>query len=122
MHGLHQLVGQVVGDVGDGGDRSHTAGIGAGVALADRFVVAGSGKACHRHAIADGQERHLRAHEALLHQHGAACITEHRVVEHHHQRGTGLGLVLCDDNALARGQSIGLDGDGRAVLSHGCHS
>jgi hypothetical protein len=67
-------------------------------------------------AVAEGQERDLLAHEHLLHDDLAAGRAELGV---DHDLLEGVDRVLhraADDHALARGQAVGLDDDGRALF------
>ena len=63
---LQELVRERVGDVGAGRDGAHPAGVGPGVPVADRLVVAGGRQPDDPLAVADGEQRHLRSRHALL--------------------------------------------------------
>ncbi|MEZ5167186.1 MAG: hypothetical protein R2695_12135 [Acidimicrobiales bacterium] len=58
--------------------------------------------------VAEGQDRHLRADEALLEQHPGTGIAELPVRQHRSDRLGGFGVGGSDDHALARGEPAGL--------------
>ena len=90
-------------------DNAHAAGVLAGIALADGFVVA---RAQERHdaaAVAEGKQRAFVAFEKFLNHHFRARLTKTARFHHRPQRVFGLGAVLTNHHALARGKSARLD-------------
>ena len=80
-------------------------------------MVLRGGHGAHRLAIGEGQQRALGTGEHLLDDHSAAGGAERAVKALMH----GVqGLVEGErhHNALARGQAVGLDDDGSALLAH----
>ena len=62
-----------------------------------------------RVAVADREDRDLRAGHALLDDHRAARVAERRAGELGPHVGLGLGEVVGDEHALPGGQAVGLD-------------
>ena len=81
---------------------AHAAGVGAGVAVEQALVVLGGAERQHVVAVAEEEERDLGSGEELLDEHRA----ERQVLVGVGDRG---GAVVGDDDALARGEAVGLD-------------
>ena len=92
--------------------RSHSAGVRAAVPLEDALVVLRRGKRQSRLAVGQHQERGLLALEKFLDDNSLARHTEDPFFEEKPEGPFGLRLRIDDDDALARGQAIGLQ-DGR---------
>ena len=111
-NGLHRRVDQFGrGDRG-GGIGAHAAGIGAGIAFADAFVILRRAAIEHGLAIAQREDGDfLAGHELLDHQ-GLG-----RFAELARQEGVDLGFrlgaILQDHHTLAGGQTVGLEHIGR---------
>lgn len=103
------LVGEVVGGPGERAVGPHATGVGAGVVVTHPLEVLGRRERDDRDAVAEHEERHLGAVEELLDDDASTVLGEAGpgVV----QRGLA---VVGDDDALARGQSVVLDDEGRA--------
>ena len=103
MHGLEDLLCVFVDDIRQWRVRAHSAGVRAGVAVADSLVVAGrrerDGVLACRHRE-DGQ---LRPFQQLLDVEGLV------VRRRHLQRGVELVLGGADPDALARREPVELD-------------
>ena len=100
-------VEQLGADLRDRRERAHPAGVGAGVAVADALEVARGRERQRALAVAQREHRQLVADQQLLDQH--RVVAEAPLLDHRHQRGVRLRLVLRDHHALARGQAVGLD-------------
>ena len=99
---------------GHGRDRPHPAGVGAGVALADRLVVARGREARDGAAVGDREQRHLGAGHPLLDDHRPGRPSPKAAP--HQAELEGLARVLLggdDHDALAGRQPVGLDATGR---------
>ena len=103
-------------DSGHGRDRSHAAGVRAGVTVAHALVILGAREEREVHAIAQDVDGHLGPSQELLDDHHLAGVTvdavDHEVVE------SRLGLLLAHGNhhALAGRQAVGLDDQTLAVV------
>ena len=96
---------------------AHAAGVRPAVAIADALVVLAGGHRQHVLAVDHDDEAGLLAIEELLDHHARAGVAEGIAGEHVAHGGFGFVQVHGDDHALARGQAIGLDDDGRALLA-----
>ena len=103
------LVAEEVGQPGQRRVRAHAAGVGAGVAVAEALVVLRGAERQHVVAVAQEEQRHLGAGEELLDQHRAGGQEGCRVRERR-------GAVVGDDDALARGEPVGLHDVRRAEV------
>ena len=92
------------------GDRTHAAGVWAGVAFADTFVVAGWRHQGEILAIGEHQQRDLFADKTFFEN---DLIGGRRADERGHfvDGGDGVGTVGGHDDALARRQAVGFDDD-----------
>ena len=95
---------------------AHAAGVRPLVAVEDALVVLGGRHRQRGLAVAQGQQRQLLALEVLLHD--DAALAEAAGHEELVQRGSRLGLVGGDDDALARGEAVELQDD-RVALDRG---
>jgi hypothetical protein len=94
---------------GHGRVGAHAAGVRSLIAVEDALVVL---RRRHRHgplAVAQREQGELLALEVLLDEH--ARVAEAPFHEHCLERGTGLVPAGRDDDALARGQPVGLEDD-----------
>ena len=80
------------------------------VAVQRAFVVLGGGEEQGRPAVAQGVQGDLGACEQFLDDDGCAGGAEGLLDEHVVNGGGRLGLVVAEQDALAQGQAIGLDG------------
>ena len=103
-HRLHEPRHQLVGRIRHRRRRvrAHAAGVGAGVALADALVVLGQRQRPGDVAVAQRQQRALRAGHPLL---------EHERAVGGADRGLGLGVVDRHGHALAGLEPVELDDD-----------
>ena len=85
--------------------RAHAAGVRAGVAVINSFVVLSGSERNGIAAVAEGDEADLLAAEELLDDESALQGGE---------RGLGFGAIVGDDDAFAGRQSIGFQNDGEA--------
>ncbi len=112
----HRLGGDFVGQDGGRGIGAHAAGVQAGVAFADAFMVLRCADGQALFAIDEDEIAGLFAiHEFLDHDLGASGpeFTAKHVVN----RGQGGVQIHRDDHAFASGQAVGLDHDGRALFA-----
>src|SRR5437016_4089402 len=95
---------------------AHAAGVRALVAVEDALVVLGRRERHDRRPVRERHERDLVALEELLDDHAAAGVAEepspHELVD----RLLGLGDRAADEDALAAGEAVRLDDDGRTDL------
>ncbi len=96
-----------------GGIGAHAAGVRALVVVEDALVVLRRHQRNHALAVAHHQERQLLALQALFEHHARAGLAQHLAAQHLFGGALRLFLRLRDDDALARGQTVGLDDDGR---------
>ena len=96
-----------------GGVDAHAAGVGAGVALADAFVVLRGNQRGHVFAVGQAEKADLVAFEELLDDDLLLGCAQQRAVEQALRGFKGDAARLADNDALAGGQPIGLDHDGR---------
>ena len=96
---------------------THAAGIGAGVALADAFVILAGGHGQHVLAVDHDDKAGFFAVEKLLDHHPAAGVAKGVAGQHIGHGVLGLLQRLGHDNALARRQAVGLDHDGCALFA-----
>ena len=101
----HQLVGRVRNR--RRGVGAHPAGVRPGVALADALVVLGQGQRPGDPAVAQGEQRALRAVHPLLEDERPGGGPD---------RGERLARRFRDRDPLARGEPVQLDDDGAAEL------
>jgi hypothetical protein len=96
-----------------GGVDAHAAGVGAGVALADALVILRGRERRDVLAVAEAEEADLVAFEELLDDHLPFGLAQQRTGEEA-LGGLDRGAArLADEHALAGGQAVGLDHDGR---------
>ncbi|MDT4815202.1 hypothetical protein FQZ97_482260 [compost metagenome] len=95
---------------------AHAAGVRAGIAVADALVVLAGGHGQHVLAVDHDDEAGFLAVEELLDHHPRTGVTEGVAGEHVAHGVFGFVQGHGDDHALARGQAVGLDHDGRALL------
>ena len=107
--------GDLVGQHRRGRIGPHAAGVGAGIAVADAFVVLGSADRQHGVAVTQNKEGRFFAVHKLLDHHLCARVAE-GTVEHRIDGGQRFGIGFGDDHAFARCKAVGLDHDrGRVV-------
>ena len=92
---------------------AHPAGVRALVVVEDALVVLRRYQRNHALAVTHHEERQLLALQALFEHNARAGIAQHLAAQHLFGGALRLFLRLRDDYALARGQPIGLDDDGR---------
>ena len=97
----------VLGEEGHGAVDAHAARVGTLVAVERALVVLRGGQGNEGRAVGEGEHRALGAGEGLLDDHGRAGVAE--VVEAGMHAGERLVGGLGDDDALARGETVGLD-------------
>ena len=108
----------VVGQYRRGTVRPHAAGIGALVIVPGGFVVLGGGQGHGPLAVAETEEGGFLAHQAFLQHHAVARRAEgpgFHDVAHSLQ---GFLRIAGHHHALAGGQAVGLDHQGRAHFDH----
>ena len=93
------------GDDAVGGVGAHAAGVGAGVAFADAFVVLRGGDLDGVCAVAEGEEGELFAGEELFEDDFGLCGAEEDAAEHLGGGLFGLEVGLADDDAFAGGEA-----------------
>ena len=102
QRGRHDLGGRI---------GAHAAGVGAGIALSDTFVVLRGGKDDVVAAGDDDEDAGFFTEEAVFDEQLAARGAEFIAGEHFADGGLGLGERLGHDDAFARGEAIGFDDD-----------
>ena len=95
--------------------RAHAAGVGAGVAVADAFVILGGWEDDVVAAGDDDEDRGFLAEETVLDEELAAGGAEFAAVEHVAHGGFGFGERGGDDDAFAGGEAVGFDHDGNCA-------
>ena len=105
------------GDHRGGGVGAHAAGVGAAVALVSRLVILRGGQGQDVFAVHHDDEAGLLALQEFLDHHPVPGLAEGIAGQHVLRRGDGLVFRLRQDHALAGGQTVGLDHDGRALLA-----
>jgi hypothetical protein len=103
-------------DVG-GGVGAHAAGVGAGIPVADTFVVLRGGEDDVVSSGGDDEDGGFFAEHAVFDENLAARGAEFVAGEHVLDGGFGFGEGLGDDHAFAGGESVGFDYDGGAALA-----
>ncbi len=98
-----------VGEEAGGGVGAHAAGVRAGVALADPLVVLREGEELKVGPVGDREEGDLGSGEAFLDHDTLACVAEDPPFHDFVDGEGGLAGVLREDDALARGEAVGLD-------------
>ena len=122
---LHANPCHVLGVIGVGRNRAHTARVQTLVAVQCALVVHGGNHGLDALAVGKRQHGHLGAGQEFLNHHAAAALAK-RLILHHREDGLlGLFPALCNDHALAQCQTVGLDdrGDGRGfdIRQRGIH-
>ena len=113
---VHHLRLDGGGENGRGGVGTHAAGVEASVTLAHALVVLRANQGDRLTAIDHREEGRLLAVEEILHDDLGARGAKRRV-HHHVVDGVESGLdIHRDDDALARGESVRFDDDGRSLL------
>ena len=110
-NGLHDLFAQGFGHDGRGGVSAHAAGVGAGVAVADAFVVLGVAEFDGGFPIGEGEVADFGALHKFFDDDGFSRCAE-GAGEHIMHGGFGFLHGLGDDDAFAASQAIGFDNDG----------
>ncbi len=87
---------------------AHTAGIGAGVALAQALVVLRGGQRHYPLAIAEHQERNFLAFEKFFQHHASAGFADHASGQHLGCDRERLIARGGDHDSFARGETVGL--------------
>ncbi len=100
---LEQAGERVAVDARDGRERAHAARVRPLVAVVGPLEVTRGGERQGTRAVADGEDRELRALEQLLDEHRALEVTG-RV-----EAGLELHVRAADEDALARRETVGLD-------------
>ena len=96
-----------------GGVDAHTAGVGAGVAFADALVILRGNERRHVLAVAEAEKADLVALDEFLNDDLLFGRTEKRAGEETLRRFNRRGARIADDDALACGEAVGFDHDGR---------
>ena len=113
---VHHLRLDGGGENGRGGVGTHAAGVEASVTLAHALVVLRANQGDRLTATDHREEGRLLAVEEILHDDLGARGAKRRV-HHHVVDGVKSGLdIHRDDDALARGESVRFDDDGRSLL------
>ena len=111
---LHRLLGDRIGQDGGGAVGPHPAGVGAGVAVAHPLVILRGADGEGVFAVGQDEERGLLARHEFLDHHFGPGRTEF-AAEHVVDGGNCFIHGHGDDNALAGGETIGLNDDGRTL-------
>ena len=98
--------------------RTHAAGVGAGVAVADALVILAGGERQHVFAVDHDDEADLFAIEKFFDHDARASIAEFVVGEHVIDGRVRFFQRLGDDDTLACREAVGLDDDGCALFVH----
>ncbi len=106
------LAAELLGEPRQRGVRAHAARVRALVAVERALEVLRGAERAHGVAVAQEEQRHLGPGQELLDEHGPVGKVVLRVRE----RG---GAIGGDDDALARGEAVGLHHVGRAELVEG---
>ncbi len=109
---ISRMVRSIIAGVMTGGRRvgAHAAGVGAGVAVADALVILRGRQRQRVLAVDEGEEARLLAFEEFLDDDLAAGLAE-GAGEAGVDRRLGLGARRGDGDALAGGETVGLDDD-----------
>ncbi len=96
---------------------THAAGIGTSIAVQGRFVVLGRRQGHDNLTVGEGQKRRLLPFQKFLDNHATASGAKSSFAEDVLHRGDGFRLSLGDDDTLTGSKAVGLDHDGRALLT-----
>ena len=103
-----------IGDEMGGGIGTHAAGVEAGIAVANAFVVLGGGEGEGSFAVGQGEIAEFFAVEEFFDDDLGACIAEGLAGQHFGGGCDGFICGLGDDDAFSGGEAIGFDDDGGA--------
>ena len=117
-HPLHHCGEDGVGHNRRGGVGTHAAGIGAGIALTNTFVILRGGHGQHVLAIDHHDKARLLALKKAFHDNPRAGVTELVIGEHVVDGHLGFILRHCHNHPFPRGEAVGLDDDRCALLSN----
>ena len=106
------FVEEIVGEERGGGEGAHAAGVGAGVIIADAFVVLGGFKEVGVLAVDEGEEGDFGAFEALFDDDGVAGGAEDSFLHDVADGVEGFDGVGADDDALTACEAGGFDDEG----------
>ena len=112
----HDLLIDVLGDDRGRGVGAHSAGVGAGVSVADALVVLAGGHRQNIDAVGHDDEGGLLAVEVVLNDYPGAGAAELVAAQHVTGRAYRGLSVHGDNHALAGGESVSLDDHRSAVL------
>ena len=106
---------KILGISGVGSYRSHAARVKTLVVVIGALVIHRGYHGFYGFSVGKGEHRDFRTRHKFLHNYLAARFAELPVQQHRPYRRLSLGKILCDDNTLAKRQSIALDDRGIAV-------
>ncbi len=116
--GVDGGVDDVLADLGNGAVGAHAAGVGSFVVIVGALVVLGDGHGPEFGAADEAHEGEFLAFEEIFDNDLGAGLAEAVVDEDVVESGDGGVDVHGDGDALAGGESVGLDDDRGAVFAH----